>query len=390
MQLLSQNESLSGVAKEENIQASSLNILRIIAFAAVFFGHSFSIFFRYGEYNNLNLKSSYLHPTPWSGVWIFFFISGYLMALTFLHKYGFSSKDIAAFYLARFKRLAPLYYLISLIVFAGKIILEGNHKSIEYLIGLTKIIFFNVQAGDLIMPIGAAWTITTEVYFYILFPAIFMLVLHVFSRSEVKAFIILTIFCFVEFAMRFYFLKTSPEFWPTFIYPSLLFNLDIFIAGIIAGIWFSPKIKSKLSKIIRIRNSNLFTIFIILFSIIIIYLKMSRFYVANDLLGGNMFDIFVYGPSCTIIIMLFTSACFNCYDFLRYIDSKCKYLAILTYPSYLIQEPIGLLMGKYITCSNFKSSFVSSIFLLSIVISVSVCLLRLEKMINKQISMRWS
>ncbi|MGE0312233.1 MAG: acyltransferase family protein [Lautropia sp.] len=102
------------------------------------------------------------------GVDVFFVISGFVMAMTAQRFWGFSGAG--RFLLLRFNRIAPLYYLLSLVLFADMIRASVAFGMDEVANTLTFVPIFNLDAYA--WPIHyLGWTLAFEFVFYLVVAA---------------------------------------------------------------------------------------------------------------------------------------------------------------------------------------------------------------------------
>ena len=101
--------------KERN-SVDMLNFLRVIATMFVFLLHGRS--YVGGVSDGPEFFAMITNFPAWAGVWILFFLSGYLIQKGFVsgkyqifNKKLLSIKELFKFYLKRFLRIAPAYYL---------------------------------------------------------------------------------------------------------------------------------------------------------------------------------------------------------------------------------------------------------------------------------------
>lgn len=125
----------------------SIQVLRFIAATAVTMHHA-EIF----------------GPQDW-GVDIFFVVSGFITGLI-------SSKSQDHFFSKRLIRIVPLYWLATLSIFAGALLLPQIIKStapgLEPL--LKSLFFIPFQKANGVYPVlGVGWTLNYEIFFYLLF-----------------------------------------------------------------------------------------------------------------------------------------------------------------------------------------------------------------------------
>lgn len=112
---------------------------------------------------NLSFLTLTIYGFGAAGVQLFFLISGISLCLSFEHR----KEKIIYFYIRRFFRIAPLYWLA--IFFYNGILLDFSKPEI-----ITNFLFIHNLIGNMgIVPGG--WSIGTEMIFYLFFPLIFIL-----------------------------------------------------------------------------------------------------------------------------------------------------------------------------------------------------------------------
>jgi len=138
-----------------------------------------------------------------AGVDIFFVISGFVMWVSTIQR----PATPAHFLLARFVRVAPLYYLATL-VYLGILALQARIPAAfsvnEVLYSLLFIPFTNSIVHQDVPILGVGWTLNYEALFYLTFG----IALHISHASHRAGFIALTFFCLV--AGRFWLPSDTP------------------------------------------------------------------------------------------------------------------------------------------------------------------------------------
>ncbi|GGB41358.1 acyltransferase [Tistrella bauzanensis] len=141
----------------------SIQILRAVAASMVLVYHLFDIFTTYG-----------LSPARWfqigaSGVDIFFVISGFIVA----HTAG--DTDRAGFLAKRLVRIIPIYWLLTLSIFAigeaAPHLLNTTRTDLLGMIQSLLFIPFTREAGGIFPLIPVGWTLNYEMLFYLVFAA---------------------------------------------------------------------------------------------------------------------------------------------------------------------------------------------------------------------------
>lgn len=160
-----------------------LDILRAIAILIVVLVHGTTLVppFMSNFYSLINID----------GVCIFFVLSGFLIGnvlIKTIEKHGFNSRELLNFWIRRWARTLPNYYLFLLIlIFLNKIFIEGFPLKVtpQYFIFSQNII--SGSPGFF----GEAWSLSIEEWFYITTPIIIYILLK-FLKTSVKTSIIFT------------------------------------------------------------------------------------------------------------------------------------------------------------------------------------------------------
>jgi peptidoglycan/LPS O-acetylase OafA/YrhL len=174
----------------------------------------------------LNANTTALINIPGrTAVWMFFGISGYVISYGFYTKrYLFTKKDLKAFYLNRFLRIYPLFFLLSLIALLTEYFINGK-IAMQFSDIFSQL--FMLQFNHDYTLNNVFWTLGIEVQFYIIAP---LLVAFIVERFQGKWLLLAAIYflfvCYVPFA--FYFFGQS------FDGRNLPANLSHFFAGMLA------------------------------------------------------------------------------------------------------------------------------------------------------------
>jgi peptidoglycan/LPS O-acetylase OafA/YrhL len=163
---------------DNRIYFSKLDSLRFIAFFLVIWQHAFSPSFS-------KLTDNYIFQeiikkltfTGGIGVHIFFVISGFLITFLMIkEEENVGRIKVKHFYIRRFLRIWPLYYIVMLL---GIFILPLFFGTFTFNASMVKnLIFLNNfdKIGIQIPNIGIAWSVAIEEQFYICWPIIFTLI----------------------------------------------------------------------------------------------------------------------------------------------------------------------------------------------------------------------
>ena len=177
------------------------------------------------------------------GVQLFFVASAYTLCLTFMRRQG-EPKPIASFFIRRFFRIAPLYYVAIILYFIVHILMahlrsEGDLGFNPYTIGnvFSNLLFihgFIPSANNSIVPGG--WSIGTEMAFYLSFPILFAVFKRLYSISPRLLWlaVISSLALNVSFQMAVFSFYGQSIKNNNFLYFSLMNQLPVFLLGMTA------------------------------------------------------------------------------------------------------------------------------------------------------------
>jgi peptidoglycan/LPS O-acetylase OafA/YrhL len=111
------------------------------------------------------------------GVTLFFFISGYLITSILTAELETTGTIvIGAFYVRRFRRLAPaLLVMVAIVSFWYQI---THEPVVPHEIAAASLYYMNYYAlagGDVSMPLGVLWSLSVEEHYYLVFPLLLLL-----------------------------------------------------------------------------------------------------------------------------------------------------------------------------------------------------------------------
>ncbi len=213
--------------------------LRVLALCFVLLQH--------GEYHfpmpdNVPLLATIFANSPsWAGVWIFFFISGFTLGQGFfIGRYDlkdisgkFSLKKFLNFYLLRFLRIAPDYYLYLLI--SVPIINHGklNRQSVITLVRL--LTFTYNESYSPINGVQHLWYVSTVMQLYLLIPLLYYAFSYLKKKFKHRALFYILIVSLIGAIIRQLSLLISHNNWYVYDYTFFATNIDIVLLGIIAN-----------------------------------------------------------------------------------------------------------------------------------------------------------
>ena len=243
----------------------------------------------------------------WSGVDIFFIVSGYCIAMTITKTHNFIE-----FVVRRAARLYPGYFVCGLLTLIFYSVFELPGREVGWFVGFMNLIFANFIPGLNFQYIdGIYWALIVEMKFYLFFGIIFFLIKDL-SKSIYFWFII----CLFGNVLSFIDKITNPFFF------SIFPHANLFLLGL--SIYNFKKI-SVLSKIL-------------IFNFLIISLFVNERY--------EGFEIYFIMMISTVFFILH-----------KQIDFKIKYLpylGLLSYTWYLTHNAIGIIIIREFNKLNFE------------------------------------
>jgi peptidoglycan/LPS O-acetylase OafA/YrhL len=227
-----------------------LDHLRALAITVVFFYHCQMPLFGHPDWLPDLVKFG------WTGVDLFFVLSGFLIASQLFEQIKNDHKiDLKTFFLKRFFRIIPAYWTVLLVYFLCPFFRER-----EALMSAWKFLFFIQNFGLNIVEFGTfshAWSLCVEEHFYLLLPIILFLLLR-FKVFKKAYWLLIALFLFGIFIRHygwenFYLPNMEADdaypMWYKYLYYPSYNRLDGLLVGVsIAAIYqFLPRIWLKIT-----------------------------------------------------------------------------------------------------------------------------------------------
>ena len=285
---------------ESKYRPDILNVLRVAATFFVFLLHGRS---RVPGMDVTEFPLIFLTSFPaWAGVWIFLLISAYLMGMGFTKgRYKltgdtgkFSIKALLIFYIKRYIRFAPMYYVYCFMFE----LFRGSPFFYKYPETFWKILTFRFDGAGGVTGIGHLWYLSLAMQIYMIIPFVYLIL------SKIKKEQVLKVLFFVVLGLGLsvrVMLYNDNADWYYEVYTYLWTNIDIVICGVIVAIL---NCKRHGNKEIRKDSAVWGVIANLLFASLVVY----NCYIYNS--GMNR-DYFIYRyilpslyiVSCSILIM---------------------------------------------------------------------------------------
>lgn len=184
--------------------------------------------------------ASELVLTGGTGVTLFFIISAFTLFLT-MDRRNHEPIKILSFYIRRFFRIAPLFYVLLLLSLFRDWYLYNHLHSINK-------IFLNIFFGFNFFPgyyegiVWASWILGVQMIFYLLFPIIYRYVNNIWKAVS---FFFITLFIAQQFEMFLSYFGMKPELKSSFNQMSFLHQLPVFAIGIFTYFLYRNFIKNR-------------------------------------------------------------------------------------------------------------------------------------------------
>lgn len=155
-------------------QIRSLTGLRWIAALFVYISHTI-------REDNLPIQLLRFSANGYSGVTIFFVLSGFILTVNYHERLNF--RTLAKYFTARAARILPIYYLVLTFVLLQFLIRDGSIPDWTWK-HLFLIQVWDPRVGVSFGLNGPAWSIGVEVFFYLLFPALLFIFSPMLSNAK--------------------------------------------------------------------------------------------------------------------------------------------------------------------------------------------------------------
>lgn len=220
----------------------ALNFLRVAATMFVFLLHGRSYVDGVDEGHWL---FAMLTSFPaWAGVWILFFLSGYLLCKGFVNnRYPvfeegrLKPKKLFGFYLQRFMKIAPAYY-IYLLLFT---VIRADDYFFSSPLTALKLFTFCFNGNGGISGVGHLWYISLAMWFYVFAPFFYWIISKIKTNRMLVTAFALTVVLGAGLRCGMYFTDLP---WYEFNYTFVPCNVDLFFGGMLACV-ITEKIKER-------------------------------------------------------------------------------------------------------------------------------------------------
>ncbi len=213
----------------------------------------FAFFFVFIHHHPLLKDVPYLsviYKTGWIGVDLFFVLSAYLFTKLLILEYNKTQQiSYKKFYIRRFFRIWPVYFIFIVFCLVYKYITSGNSVTDQYtllrttgLFTFTDNILSTIFGYNNAVPFTAhLWTISFEEQFYLIVPALTFFLVKISTRNRI--FILLGSFLFLTI-LRLIIIQYNTDYLVLWVLP--ITHFDSILLGIILGFYEKtlPKVRS--------------------------------------------------------------------------------------------------------------------------------------------------
>lgn len=250
-----------------------LDLMRAMAIAMVVCSHALYIF---QGYNNTLINAVQVFGVQ--GVEVFFVLSGFLIGgilLRLLEKTEFSKKEMLHFWIRRWFRTLPLYYLILVVNIIVALFIGFKLPETIW-----KYFLFLQNFSDYHIPFfPESWSLSVEEFAYLLAPFCIFIFYRMLNKSSInkeKFFLRVSVFLSIIFlgSKVYYYLKTvndiqSLELWNSNLKAIVIYRLDAIFYGFILVYYFNER-----KTVIEIHRKNLFVVGLFLWFFVLVVLPL--------------------------------------------------------------------------------------------------------------------
>ena len=318
------------------------------------------VLFHYGR-NTWPFNTSEINKIVLEGsiaVSFFFFLSGVVLAVNYFNNAKFKYRD---FIIKRIARIYPVYLLAFVITLILAMLINNSYpKGLSIIL---QMLGFHAWVPGICLEINyPAWSISVEMFFYLLFP----LIIFLFRKLKTKQITILVILIWIISSFQhYYFVNNLYEVnnikIEQFILYFPLWHLNIFLTGMLGGIYIN-----KIKKINLLTARSLYLIGIIIFFAIFLIDNPLIKYVHNGLLAP-VFFLIIIGLSLDKSLLTKVLS-----------ENSFVLLGNASYSIYILQWPIFIIFTKLVNKSSLNGIYFY-IYLISLIIISIIVYLFFEK-----------
>jgi peptidoglycan/LPS O-acetylase OafA/YrhL len=181
----------------------------------------------------------YTYQTGFLGVSFFFILSGFILAYNYSTR--LINKDfsqIKKFYIARIAKIFPIHVLTFLLAIPYYFFIPLNHEPILYVFqAITNLFLIHsfIPFGNVSFN-SVSWSLSDELFFYLMFPFIITLISRKFLRLSVRLIIVIILWILLVYSFTIIPVDNNLSKWFVYFFPGT--RIFEFLAGVNLGILF--------------------------------------------------------------------------------------------------------------------------------------------------------
>lgn len=320
-----------------------LDIIRVFSAFLVILCHS--------GYFSIGIHPSLVTYSGILAVDFFFVLSGLLVGrrLILAVTDPQPAQPLKIFYVSRFFRTVPLYYLMLLVT--G--FLKGTLPPLRCFLFL-----HNFSDSDIwFMPV--AWSLSIEMWFYFVIPPVFLLLFNAFRRKateQTSVFLATGVLYLIPLILRIVCVMLFDPEWDTGVRKQILLRLDAILLGVFfAGVKLYAKNIYK-----KIAGSKLTLAVSVIGILVSFFLHRNYYSLDGNYDNSSLSKIFAFTllPMLCILLVVYLENCEALNGLRRYRFFRLFFwLSSLTYGIYLIQLPVFEFISPYFSDASFSMSW---------------------------------
>ena len=318
-----------------------------------FLAASLIVLLHFGAF--LKEKNIYFINAIWEhfnlGVSYFYVLSGFVMYTAYSNK---NNLNLKSFYIKRFSRIYPLHILCLVFIISVNFFYISDYNIPKLAIGSHLVLIQSWIPRTVLTLNAPAWSISVEMFFYLLFPIFFALIKKYNFKIiflSIVAFNIINQIIFNYYYFSEYYIGFKPDGY--FLFYNPLLHLNSFLIGILFGYIYKKNTLKKSNY-----DKHIFLTLILLISFI---------FICKDIFIHNGFFAIPFG----ILIILISN---NTGKITEIFNNKYLiYLGNISFALYLLQMPVFRFSSelfKYLNLNNKSVNFFISFSLLIIISSL--------------------
>ncbi len=266
----------------------------------------------------------------------FFVLSGFLISWLLLNEWNKSSDiSLRKFYLRRTLRIFPAYYFFIIVTITADLVLGSEEIKPAILPALTYTMnYFNVFYDHPPLSVGHTWSLAIEEQFYLIWPALLLIVLRVNNKLLIPMLMMIILCCVAwrSFAYAYF------EFGTSYVYNAFETRVDSLAIGCLLAVLLQNQSIQKL-----VDKGATMPVLSVLAFVLVVWFHTSGTFYYRYTVGYTVSSLL----TAFLLTQLMALSTYGIWRFLEY--SPIRYIGIISYPIYLwhgrcleLTEKIGI------------------------------------------------